>query len=278
MKSNRWQIIIILSALLSFNHLFAQELTKEEMAAQANAKVLSLNLSGKKDISVILPTLHTYVNLQSLDLSGSFIQNEDLALIHNPKLSFLSVANTIINSDGIAYIGRLSQLRSLNMEGTFINDSALPMIAKLNSLERLDLGRTNVTDNGIKSLKNSRISRLDLTSLKITDEGMKTIGTMENLRELHLWNTKIAAVDLNSFQSLKSLTVLTLAGTEIGNEGVRYISKLPSLKSDRLCPSGEFILDKNHRPCLRIFSRKSDDRSFKSERNKDYPKGNWLSK
>ena len=224
MKSNRWQIIIILSALLSFNHLFAQELTKEEMAAQANAKVLSLNLSGKKDISVILPTLHTYVNLQSLDLSGSFIQNEDLALIHNPKLSFLSVANTIINSDGIAYIGRLSQLRSLNMEGTFINDSALPMIAKLNSL-------TNVTDNGIKSLKNSRISRLDLTSLKITDEGMKTIGTMENLRELHLWNTKIAAVDLNSFQSLKSLTVLTLAGTEIGNEGVRYISKLPSLKS-----------------------------------------------
>ena len=190
MKSNRWQIIIILSALLSFNHLFAQELTKEEMAAQANAKVLSLNLSGKKDISVILPTLHTYVNLQSLDLSGSFIQNEDLALIHNPKLSFLSVANTIINSDGIAYIGRLSQLRSLNMEGT-----------------------------------------CSFNSLKITDEGMKTIGTMENLRELHLWNTKIAAVDLNSFQSLKSLTALTLAGTEIGNEGVRYISKLPSLKS-----------------------------------------------
>lgn len=203
MKSNRWQIIIILSVLLSFNQLFAQELTKEEIAAQANAKVLSLNLSGKKDISVILPTLHTYVNLQSLDLSGSFIQNEDLVLIHNPKLSFLSVANTIINSDGIAYIGKFPQLRSLNMEGTFINDSALLLIAKLNNLERLDIGRTNVTDNGIKSLKNSRISRLDLTSLKITDEGMKTIGTMENLRELHLWNTKIAAVDLNSFQNLK---------------------------------------------------------------------------
>ena len=114
----------------------------------------------------------------------------DLRFIQNPKLNTLSLANTIINNDGVNYIGRFSQLRNLNLEGSSISDASLSTIARL-SLDRLDIGRTNITDNGLKSLQGSRISRLDLTSLKITDIGMKSIGSMQNLRELHLWGLRL---------------------------------------------------------------------------------------
>lgn len=230
-----FSILIFILGSISLTQSFGQakekELTKEESELKARERVTNLNFSGKKEITGLLATLRTYPNLTGLDLSGSFIQNKDLSLIQNPKLSYLSLANTVINSDAIAFLSKIPQLRSLNMEGTFINDASLPLIAKLSWLDRLDIGRTNVTDTGIKSLQNSKITRLDLTSLKITDESMKVISGMENMRELYLWNTKITSKGVETIQTLKKLKVFALAGSKIDNESLIYINKMPELKS-----------------------------------------------
>ncbi|HMV42480.1 MAG TPA: hypothetical protein PKD50_08095, partial [Leptospiraceae bacterium] len=75
--------------------------TKEEIIA-ANAKVQVLNWGGKKDASEHIYSLHNYVNLQSLDLGGAYIQNADLKEIQNPKLSYLNLSNTIVTSEGVS--------------------------------------------------------------------------------------------------------------------------------------------------------------------------------
>lgn len=237
-KENLWILVSILIFISSFYLVIAQEeqseLEKDESELKIREKVQNLNYSGRKDVSSLLSILHTYPNLSSLDLSGSYVQNQDLAHIRNRRLSSLSLANTLITSDGIKYIGNLSQLRYLNMEGTLINDSSFVLIAKLHWLDRLDIGRTRVTDIGVKHLENSKISKLDLTSLKITDASMDVISTLENLQELYLWHTKITSTGLSKIQNLVKLRVLTLAGSDISDEGLSHISKWVNLKAINL--------------------------------------------
>lgn len=220
-------ILIFLKSEISF---FAQALDQEQEDLKNKEKVQVLNFSGKKEIKDLLPAISSYPNLSRLDLSNSFLQNEDLIHINNPRISYLNLNNTIINGNEFSFISKLPQLKHLSMEGTYINNSILPAIAKLEYLEKLEIGKSYVTDNGIKALQKSKLSILDLSALKISNDSIQSICKMPNIQELYLWNTKITSKEFSNITNLKKLKVLMLGGTEIDNEALNYISKLPNLK------------------------------------------------
>lgn len=101
--------------------------------------------------------LKCFVNLRRLDLGPwSDFHLTSGELMHLSKLTSLrtlSLADKLLENDGLRYLTRLENLRSLNLSGTSLSDAGLAHLCELKSLESLDLCNTQVTDEGIARLK-----------------------------------------------------------------------------------------------------------------------------
>ena len=113
--------------------------------------------------SPIQTQLSTYLqanglgNLETLDLSDSSINNDDLEWIssHFPRLVSLDLSNTKITDAGLAHLVSLKKLASLNLWIPRITSAGLPHLGKIQSLTSLGLGDTQITDESLAHLASS---------------------------------------------------------------------------------------------------------------------------
>lgn len=97
-----------------------------------------------------------------------------------------------LNDDDLeALIPISSRIRSLDLTYAEITDRGITTLSKFENLERLYLeGNKKVTVQGINQLKNLKnLNYLNLVRVKLNDELIDLLISMENLREIYLFET-----------------------------------------------------------------------------------------
>ncbi|HJT36156.1 MAG TPA: hypothetical protein VJ783_29310 [Pirellulales bacterium] len=145
------------------------------------------------------------------------------------RLEMLSLDGA--NDDDLAHLGRLRNLRCLELRDATVNDLGLAALADLRRLEQLTVHSTRVTGSGFGALAClPRLNTLDLAGSGITDDGLVAIGGLRSLLFLNLQFTPLTGTGLRQLVALRHLRSLRLATTEIGDRGLSTLPKLPRLE------------------------------------------------
>ena len=223
-----------------------------------------------------LKHLGTLKHLRWLRLRTGRAWGPGLAELANaPRLERLCLwGETGLSDRQIHCLEGLTQLKSLTLWGTTypLTDASLASIGKLTNLEELYFIRiaTKFTDAGIAHLKNLKnLRRVDFAQamvgdegvrqlatllaleaieggLNVTAEGMKTLGTMSNLRCLHVGLREPmqgyrGPTGIEHLAGLTNLEELVFSGGSVSDEDLRHLESLTNLRS--LLVSGDDITD-----------------------------------
>jgi internalin A len=83
---------------------------------------------------------------------------------------------------GLAYVKRLTNLKSLRLGSSQVSDAGLVQLAGLGKLESLDLHNTQVTDAGLVHLQGlTGLKMLRLYQTQVTDVGLEQLRGLSNL-------------------------------------------------------------------------------------------------
>lgn len=249
--------------ILSVN-LQDANLTDEDLGVLAGCtQITQLNLSGNPRItSAGLKSLEGLQSLRSLNLSA-----------------------TAIDSDGLAFIGRQSQLQRLELRDSQIDDTGLDQLAACRELRSIAVGGSRVTAAGLAQIVRAcpRLTEISLVgdsganlplaplaglrylravhcaAKQITPEGIDVLRSLPQFEQLHLNSPTDAAVELvvRLGQQLQRLDcVATNDGdtglTEAGFQSVGRCRQLVHLKlAGRGAPGDAQLVELARLPDLR---------------------------
>jgi len=156
--------------------------------------------------------------------------NENLEkLTHFRALEELHLNNLDTNSEHLKPIGKLSNLKRLNLHATEIDDDGLAHLAEL-KLTYLRISATNVKGPGFAHLAEMvTLEELILEYLKdLQDDGLAHLGKLINLTRLDVSETRLAGATIGSFPSL---VYLKARSTPLTDEALgRSMATLPKLE------------------------------------------------
>ncbi len=132
---------------------------------------------------------------------------------------------------GLDYVGRLPNVRVLDVTDSAVTDDGLRNLRELISLNELHLGGTRITDAGLVHLKGlTQLSSLDVGRTRITDAGLVYLKRFPQLLSLDLADTGVTDAGLAYLSGLSRLRRLTLP-LGVSKEGVRRVQgALPSTR------------------------------------------------
>jgi hypothetical protein len=149
-----------------------------------------------------------------------------------PGPKALVLEETAVSDRGLAAVGRLTDLRRLQLRGTPIGDNGLKHVRGLKQLQILDLSRTKVTDAGLKHLKGlGRLKELSLVGVLVSDAGLAVLAKLSGLECLDLTDTPVGNKGLAHLKGLKELRSLRLAGTHIQDGALKALVGLKELRN-----------------------------------------------
>ncbi len=130
----------------------------------------------------------------------------------------------------MTHIGRLTQLKRLNLSGTTLTGSGLTNLEKLTALEKLVLPNYPISDDDLAHLAGlTRLKHLYVYSgVLITNRGLTHLSGMRQLESLGLINTRITT--LEPIRGLTQLKELHLQGAPITDEGLEPLHDFTSLE------------------------------------------------
>jgi Leucine-rich repeat (LRR) protein len=194
-----------LAGLQSLEHLDASSSPISDEGARniaAFRKLKVLNVMGAKLTDAGIRDIATLDQLQELTASGMLLNGpakdepRDIALKDLGKLKQLrklDLSNTQTGDESARAFAGLSQLRVLQVFGTRITDTGLMELARLKQLEELRVGY-DISDQGVNTL--GGLTELKVLGLfnntRVTDGSIKSLTTLTSLRELDLNRTKIS--------------------------------------------------------------------------------------
>lgn len=164
-------------------------------APLVSVKLICKRLEDRPTLRTLLSLLALFPELQSVDLVGDCIFDEDLR--HLPVLPGLRkvwICNAPITDDGVKHLAKLPELCVLCLAlCDRLTDKSLAHIQQCKRLEQLDLDSVRrITDNELQRLRSlPHLRHLRLYRNPITDKGVKVLSTLPNLEELELGLTKI---------------------------------------------------------------------------------------
>ena len=92
-------------------------------------------------------------HLKFLGCGGARLTGRGLvSLYNNGELDQLALQVCTVSDDGWAVIGKMKQIKKLDLASSTVSDSALEQIGTLSELEYLRLDGTQITDEGLKHL------------------------------------------------------------------------------------------------------------------------------
>jgi hypothetical protein len=147
-----------------------------------------------------------------------------------PKLRILKLGNPITD-EGLAHFQHVPGLEELWLHGCKnITDAGMVHVGKLKQLRYLDLGATKIGDAGLAHL--SELSNLEHLELyyytKITNSGLAHLAGLNKLTYLRLSFTKIGDRGLLHLEKLCGLKDIVLGRTKVTADGIsRLRSALP---------------------------------------------------
>jgi Leucine-rich repeat (LRR) protein len=171
--------------------------------------------------------------LESLDLSGALIGDDDLAHLKDlASLQALFLRNTNVGDKGLKSLPGLANLRRLDLSGTKVTDKGLGALSRFKQLERLWLEETKATGAWMKSASLANLEHLSLAESKTSGEHLEHLARFPKLATLRLDGTQIGDADLAHLEGLTHLdNALYLSGCPITDEGLVHLATLTRLKS-----------------------------------------------
>jgi len=186
-----------------------------------------------------IPTPPEKSSLEELDLSEAplIIVNDELMgfIAENfPKLRSLNLNNKrFVTAQGLANLGKLTELRSLYLRGCDIKSKDLSALVPLSKLEVLDLGYCDLRDgSGLKSLNGLPLRYLNLHSTKTNDAGLQNLTPLAGTLQTLILDrcTEITNDGLQNLSSFAALSHLSFQYCNIGNAGLEHLAPLTGLK------------------------------------------------
>ena len=170
------------------------------------------------------------------DVVELLVHEVDDALLENvaklkslERLTFLYGTAT---HRGIARLGKLRQLLSLNAVLIDLTDESLSVLVSLPRLQHLGIGDEGITDQGLNCLADARsLKSLMLGCETVTDQGVAHLAALTNLEELQISGRGITGAGFGAFASFKKLKRLELSPRNMNDDGLSRLAGLSGLES-----------------------------------------------
>ena len=139
----------------------------------------SLQLAALSDAGFTVKTLGQENPLLDIKFSGKNFTKTQLQELVGVKehITWLSLAQTQLEDDWLAIIGKFPNLTRLQLEKTNISDAGISHLTMLEHLEALNLYGTDITDGALDHLK-----------------------AIPNLKRVYLWGTKVSPKGANALR------------------------------------------------------------------------------
>lgn len=189
---------------------------------------LQVSYETSEDLTVVASLDHGA--LQALSLARTRATDAGLREVAGLPLLDLNLAGTGVGDDGVACLGGMHLLQTLDLWGTRVSDRGLAVVGGLESLRTLDLWGTQVTDAGLRHLERLRsLTRLYVPGSRVTTAGLAHIGRCRSLRALDLSGARVGPDGLALLGGLEALEVLYLWDSDVTDEALAHLPLLPAL-------------------------------------------------
>jgi Leucine-rich repeat (LRR) protein len=152
-------------------------------------------------------------------------------------LAGLDISRTQVHGMAFDGIDSFAGLRQLSAEGTPISDDGAFLVGRLPQLRSLNLSHTKVTDVACEHLSRHDLVTLNLANDNITDRGINSLHC-ERLAKLNLYETSVTARAFASASQWPSLELLILGKPTNSEDDLERVLQIPLLK--KLYAHGEF--------------------------------------
>jgi hypothetical protein len=142
------------------------------------------------------------------------------------SVSVVRLAGTEASDLDLIAVGKLTDLRMLDLRDTRITDQGLRHLGRLRNLEVLILSGTAVSDPGLEHLAGmTGLKVLCLDETKITSGCLPLLLRFPQLGWLNLSNTAITAAGLSHLRACPALEVLIVAPCPVSPEDMRVFQQ-----------------------------------------------------
>ena len=194
----------------------------------------SLNLNYTAVTDGCMPAIGTMTTLESLQMEVARIT--DVGMAELSKLTHLKrfgCRQANIGVDGIKHLSGLKELTRLELRESTIDDSCLEIISQMPNLTFLDISECKVLKGKtIGELgKLTSLTNLEMSEIKkLKDDNFQSLATLTNLTVLDVSATRITDAAVPTLLKLQRLERLSVAGSQMGDDGIIQLSQLPALK------------------------------------------------
>ncbi|MSV32252.1 MAG: hypothetical protein EXQ57_07000 [Bryobacterales bacterium] len=181
--------------------------------------------------------------ITGLYLRASWVTDGDLLEIGRlPQLRRLDLSQTRITDQGMAYLKSATGLRDVNLAyAEKIGDPAHAVIKHWKNLQRLNLRGTLVSDEtAAAAAALPDLEFLDIADSIVGDVGVDALTAARKLKTLAMGNTRISEAGFQSLRQFTTLSHLDLSGkrhgspSKISQRGIEAIASLRQLRGLRL--------------------------------------------
>jgi hypothetical protein len=139
------------------------------------------------------------------------------------QLTDLGIDCDNLSDDDLKTIGKLKNLRCLELHSAQVTDAGLQHLAELTELTELQFVSETVTDEGIRHLAGlTKVRNLRLDCPNVTDAGLRHLAHLDQLRNITLKSHRIGDAGVLSLQPAH-LEKVVLLGCQIGDRGAGHL-------------------------------------------------------
>lgn len=209
----------ISTALLLSSHSFAAQDTETYSTDIGGKKTVRASLHIERDLSVPNDSNRVEMSFEGIDIMRDMKLLEGI-ILQNVFYS-LDIGGKEISFEEFQALKPIAAfVYSLNLYETVLDNECMSIIPYFTNLRKLDISHNY-----------------------FNDEGMKYLSSLQNLTSLRLTYNKVTAAGIKNLSSLH-LEELDAGCTYLGNEGIKIISEIKSLKNVniRACGFGDDAL------------------------------------
>ena len=169
-----------------------------------------------------LARLDSLTQLKELRLAQSKVTGSSLAPFVN--LRSLDLSYSQVNDEGLQSLEGMKNLQRLLLQDTLVTDAGLRHLKDLTRLEELDLHGCRISGAGLAHLRGlTQLRKLNLLGATITDEGLDALSAMRGLQELNLYRSRVTNAGIEKLKSKKRLLSVDLRYTPVTRAGVNAL-------------------------------------------------------
>lgn len=157
-----------------------------------------------------------------VDLTSAWITDDDLMRIGRlPQLKKLNLSYTNVNDIAFSHLRRLKNVTHLNcLHCAYLTDGGIAYIKHWENLEYLNVEATEVTSRVFEHLAGMKKLRVLYAGFsRVNDDGFEALANLDKLEELHIGGDKMSGLALPLLRMLPSLRHLDVNGSQRTDSG-----------------------------------------------------------